>query len=179
MGIDDEDGFEVALSVRISWQLLCSYQSEICFCSCLSISLTTGSQCTVLTQWLTSISLLLDLFMSYFISFYNGIIHPFSFCLLLGLVFIFVPIYKSCLLSMYLAINFVLILSASDLKKRAFCGARFSLALNLVLIIGLYDTNSELGEFLPVILKALKFIGPRTAKLSEPWFSYQLRFRWT
>jgi hypothetical protein len=40
----------VSSAARISWQLLCSYQSEICFCSCLSILLTTGSQCTVLTQ---------------------------------------------------------------------------------------------------------------------------------
>jgi hypothetical protein len=62
----------------------------------------------------------------------------------------------------------------SDLKKRAFCGAQFSLALNLVLTTGLHDNNSELREFLPVIVKALEFIGPCTAKLSEPWTKFPL-----
>jgi hypothetical protein len=65
-------------------------------------------------------------------------------------------------------------LLTSDLKKRAFCGARFSLALNLVLTTGLHDNNAELGEFLPVIVKALEFIGPCTAKLSEPWTKFLL-----
>jgi hypothetical protein len=55
-------------------------------------------------------------------------------------------------------------LLTSDLKKRAFCCARFSLALNLTLTTGLH----ELGELLPVIIKTLEFIGPCTAKLSEP-----------
>jgi hypothetical protein len=64
-------------------------------------------------------------------------------------------------------------LLTSDLKKRAFCGARFSLALNLVLTTGLHD-NAELGEFLPVIIKALESIGPCTAKLSEPWTKFLL-----
>jgi hypothetical protein len=61
----------------------------------------------------------------------------------------------------------------SGLKKRAFCGARFSLALNLVLTTRLHD-NAELGEFLPVIVKALEFIGPCTVKLSEPWTKFLL-----
>jgi hypothetical protein len=60
----------------------------------------------------------------------------------------------------------------SDLKKRAFCSAQFSLALNLILTTRLYDNNSELGEFLPVFVKALEFIGPCTAKLSKPWTKF-------
>jgi hypothetical protein len=65
-------------------------------------------------------------------------------------------------------------LLTSDLKKRALCGARFSLALNLVLTTRLHDNNSELGEFLPVIVKALEFIGTCTVKLSEPWTKFLL-----
>jgi hypothetical protein len=61
-----------------------------------------------------------------------------------------------------------------DLKKRAFCGTCFSQALNLVLTTGLHDNNAELGEFLPVIVKALEFIGLCTAKLSEPWTKFLL-----
>jgi hypothetical protein len=55
----------------------------------------------------------------------------------------------------------------SDLKKRAFCGARLSLAMNLVLITGLHDDNADWKGFFQN--KVLEFIGPCTAKLSEPW----------
>jgi hypothetical protein len=65
-------------------------------------------------------------------------------------------------------------LLTSDLKKRAFCGARFSVALNLVLNTGLHDNSSELDEFLSVIVKALEFICPCTAMLSEPWTKFLL-----
>jgi hypothetical protein len=34
--------------------------------------------------------------------------------------------------------------------------------------------NSGLGEFLPVIVKALESIGPCTARLSEPWTKFLL-----
>jgi hypothetical protein len=61
-----------------------------------------------------------------------------------------------------------------DLKKRAFCGARFSLSLNLVLTTGLHDNNSELGGFIPVIVKALEFIGLCIAKLSKLWIKFLL-----
>jgi hypothetical protein len=63
-------------------------------------------------------------------------------------------------------VNIVLLIS--DLKKCIFCDTHVSLALNLVLTIGLYDNNAKLGEFLPVIVKALELIGPCTAKLFEP-----------
>jgi hypothetical protein len=65
-------------------------------------------------------------------------------------------------------------LLTSDLKKRAFCGARFSLAMNLVLTTGHHDDNAELEGYLPIIVKALEFIGPCTAKLSEPWTTFLL-----
>jgi hypothetical protein len=44
-------------------------------------------------------------------------------------------------------------LLTSDLKKRASCGARFSLALNLVLTTGLHDNNAELVYQLTLTLK--------------------------
>jgi hypothetical protein len=65
-------------------------------------------------------------------------------------------------------------LQRSDLKKRAFYGSRFSLALNLGLTTGLHDNNSELCEFLPVICKSMRIYWSIYCKISEPWTKFLL-----
>jgi hypothetical protein len=62
----------------------------------------------------------------------------------------------------------------SDLKKRPFHGARFSIAKNLILTTALHETSADLEIYWSIITEALKFIGPAVAKISEPWTKFIL-----
>jgi hypothetical protein len=93
--------------------------------------------------------------MAYFISFYNGIIRPFSFCLLLCVVFILIPIYKSCLVSMYLAIaiNYILIVFNSGYQIGCLLIVQLFLAADCQLCIGFANCclnfNRSVYRYLP------------------------------
>jgi hypothetical protein len=50
----------------------------------------------------------------------------------------------------------------SPIGKRHFYGAHFCLS-NLVLTTGLHEANEDLGDYLEIIVKALRFIGPTSA----------------
>jgi hypothetical protein len=59
-----------------------------------------------------------------------------------------------------------------SLKRRPFFATRFSLASNLILTSGLYDSNEDFAEYLSNIEKAVEFIGPATATLPAPWTKF-------
>jgi hypothetical protein len=62
----------------------------------------------------------------------------------------------------------------SDLKRRPFMGVRFSMANNLVITVGLLETNAGYEAYLPTIVDIVAFIGTGKATISEPWTKYLL-----
>jgi hypothetical protein len=62
----------------------------------------------------------------------------------------------------------------SSLKRRPFFTARFSLASNLILTTGLYDSNEDFAEYLSNIEKVVEFVGPATGTLPAPWTKFLL-----
>ena len=66
------------------------------------------------------------------------------------------------------------VLAKTQLHKRIFHGARFSLSKNLILTTGLHDTNENLAGYLVTIEDSLKFIGSCNAKLCAPWSKFLL-----
>jgi hypothetical protein len=62
----------------------------------------------------------------------------------------------------------------SSLKRRPFFASRFSLASNLILTTGLYDSNEDFAEHLSIIEKVAEFIDPATATLPAPWTKFPL-----
>jgi hypothetical protein len=65
-------------------------------------------------------------------------------------------------------------LAATQLQRRLFHGAKFSLAKNLVLTTGLHETNENLAGYLVTIEDSLRFILNGSAKLQEPWTKFLL-----
>jgi hypothetical protein len=65
-------------------------------------------------------------------------------------------------------------LAKSPIKKKLFHAARFSLARNLILTMGLHDHNTDFVGSLSYIEDALSFLGKAKAQLRQPWTKFLL-----
>ena len=65
-------------------------------------------------------------------------------------------------------------LAKSFIGRRLFHGARFSLARNLILTMGLQDCNTDFVGCLSIIEEALQYLGQASASLRVPWTKYLL-----